>query len=735
MLQQNYQALVSIGRSLMSERNISKLCELILDEAQALTGADGGTLYLVDGQPAKQLKFAIVHNTSLDIRLAASNGDSIFPPVPLFDEQGAANNHHIAAHTAHAKTLINIEDAYSSTELDFSGTKAFDNAHNYRTQSVLAVPLLNDVNQLVGMMQLINAQDSNGNIVPFSTEIEPLVLSLAMYAATAIENRKISDGQRALLIELAATTNTEEIIERILDESMKLTYAEGGTLYLMNKAEGQNSGLKFEIIKNEKLDIYMGGQYGVDIPFADIPLYQEDGTENDHNVAAHTANTQDIVNIEDVYTNEEFDFSGAREFDKQTQYRTKSVLTFPLLNHRGEVIGVLQLLNARSPDTTEVIPFHDRYVPLLRGLALYAAIALNNQILVQDLKDLLDAFVKTIAKAIDAKSPHTSGHCQRVPLLMELIAEAACEDRTLFNDFELTAEEWYELRVSAWMHDCGKLATPDSVLEKSTKLHRMRDGIEAIEARFAALKFSKNVQYLQNCALHPEQKQHLTEEYEAAIQLLESDLEFVRTSNRGGEFMAEENKQRIRDIAKYQWPDANEDWHPMLSEDEVHNLCIERGTLSQEERQVINDHMKVTIDMLEGLPFPKQLQRVPEYAGGHHEKMNGSGFPRGLTREQMSVPARMMAVADIFEALTAKDRPYKDPMKISTSLNIMRKMVDDQHIDPDIYQLFVTSKVWEKYAKRILAPEQLDVTDITPYLLTNEELATINEKLSQLKAS
>jgi len=713
----NYQSIVTIGRSLISERNITKLCELILDEAQSLTGADGGTLYLVDAQPAQYLKFAIVHNQSLNTRLIANAGESVFPPIPLYEVDGEINQHHVAAFTAHAKTLINIDDAYDDTQFDFSGAKAFDKEHDYRTQSILAVPLLNDMNQLIGMLQLINAIDpASGDIIPFAEEVEPMVMSLAMFAATAIENRTVSDSQKELLIELAATKDTQEIIERILDEAKSLTHSEGGTLYLMHHEEGKPPTLKFEIIKNGKLNIHMGGKHGPSIPFPGIDLLLGDGQPNEHNVAAHSANTKSIINIPDVYQSNEFDFSGARKFDEQTNYRTKSVLTFPLLNHQDEVIGVLQLINAHHPDTDHIIPFSEKYIPLLKGLALYAAIALNNQILVQDLKNLLDAFVKTIAKAIDAKSPHTSGHCQRVPLLMELMAEAACKDNLTFPDFKLNDDEWYELRVSAWMHDCGKLATPDSVLDKSTKLHKMRDGIETIETRFSALKQWKHRQYLEQLIEHPDQKDSLHQSLNKEIEVLDSDLDFVRSSNKGGEFMSDESKQRILQIAQLKWPNQNEEWLPMLDEDEIYNLCIERGTLTQEERQIINNHMVVTIDMLEGLPFPKQLQRVPEYAGGHHEKMDGSGFPRGLTRDQMSIPARMMAIADIFEALTAKDRPYKDPMKISVSLNIMRRMVEDNHIDPDLYELFVRSRVWEKYAKRVLSPEQLDVEDISAFL-------------------
>ena len=722
MLHSNYQSLVKVGRSLISERNITKLCELILDEAQLLTRADGGTLYLANKQPAEALNFSIVHNHSLNFRLIASPGESVFPAIKLFEDNGDINQSHVAAFTAHAKTLINIEDAYDDTQFDFTGAKKFDKENDYRTKSILAVPLLNDMNQLIGMLQLINAIDEDtGEICRFSQELEPLISSLASFAAVAIENRTVSDSQKALLIELAATSDTEEIIERILHEAKSLTHSEGGTLYLMNSDGDGKSTLNFEIINNDKLDIHMGGKTGTLIPFPGIPLIEEDGQLNEHNVAAYSANSKKVVNIPDVYLSKEFDFSGARKFDEQTHYRTKSVLTLPLLNHQQDVIGVLQLINSRHPDTDHVIPFSDRYTPLLKGLALYAAIALNNQILVQDLKNLLDAFIRAIAKAIDAKSPHTSGHCQRVPLIMELIAEAGCEDTEIFKDFTLNEDQWYELRVSAWMHDCGKLATPDTVLNKSKKLEKMMDGMATVEARFATVKQTKKVEYLAALIAQPESQIPLLENYELCIKEIDDDLDFIRVSNKGGEFMKEESKQRVIEIAKIKWTDANGELQPILNEDEVYNLCIERGTLTMEERQIINNHMTVTIDMLEELPFPKNLKRVPEYAGGHHEKMNGSGFPKGLTRDQMSIPARMMAIADIFEALTAKDRPYKDPMKISLSLNIMKRMVEDGHIDPDLYELFVKGRVWEKYAKRVLSPDQLDITDIEPYLLNTTQ--------------
>ncbi|MGH8335991.1 MAG: HD-GYP domain-containing protein, partial [Gammaproteobacteria bacterium] len=320
---------------------------------------------------------------------------------------------------------------------------------------------------------------------------------------------------------------------------------------------------------------------------------------------------------------------------------------------------MLQLVNARDAKTGETVPFAKSLEPIVAALASSAAIALDNQILLQDHKELLNSFIQVIAQAIDAKSFHTSAHCQRVPVLTELIAQAACESATgPLKDFDLDENEWYELRVASWMHDCGKLATPDYVLDKATKLHLLIDGIDTVRARFAALKAQHEITVLKRVIADPAQAEALQQGLQADLASLDADCAFIEKANVGGEFMRPEDQARVRQIAELRWVDQKGVEQPMLSEQEVKFLCIERGTLSFEERQKINDHMKVTIQMLESLPFPKNLRRVPEYAGGHHEKMDGTGFPRGLKREQMSWPARMMAIADIFEALTSSERPY-----------------------------------------------------------------------------
>lgn len=719
-----YRRLLRTAQKIAAEKDVYRLCEMILAEAQDITGADGGTFYLVrqnENGRDDYLDFVIVRNTSLGIGGAGhARQQNTFPVLPLFEKLNEfarkANEHNIAACAYHHRALINVEDAYSEQRFDFSGTRAFDQQAGYHSQSFLAVPLIGDNKRVIGVFQLINAIDpASKKITSFPAAIEPAIQALSVFAAVALDNQMLAEQQKDLLIELACEPNTRALIERILREAKLLTNADGGTLYLL-KDDLQAPRLEFALVLNDTLKINMGGTNGDAVTLPPVPLYLEDGRDNHSTVATCAALQRRVVNIENAYNNSDFDFSGTRDFDQKTGYRSHSFLAAPLLNHENDVVGVLQLINARDPHTNEVIAFSERTESLVSALASYAAIALTNLILVQELKNLLDAFIRCIAQAIDAKSRHTSAHCQKVPLLMEMIAQAANDDDTVFREFTLNDDEWYELRVAAWLHDCGKLATPDSVLDKATKLHLMQDGIETINVRFAALQQQKRADFYEALANTSDSRANLQKIFDSEVATLEADRLFINTANKGGEFMAPEAKERVRAIAAQQWLDAEGKSQPLLTEEEVCNLCIERGTLTSEERNIINNHMAVTIDMLESLPFPKKLRRVPEYAGGHHEKMDGTGFPRGLKREEMSLPARMMAIADIFEALTARDRPYKPPMKISQALSILKKMRQDNHIDPDLFELFVRSRVWEKYARSSLLPEQLDIEDGAAYI-------------------
>lgn len=498
--------------------------------------------------------------------------------------------------------------------------------------------------------------------------------------------------------------DTLRLCEVILDEARLLARADGGMLYLLDDGAGARAPqLECVLLRWPALVLCQGGAGGVPVTAAPVAIT---GT------SLHPA-VRAVLSGEVLVGPQPGELAGV---PPDMREQVEHSLVVPLLNHGREVLGVLQLFNARDAETAEVTDFPPRLLALVSGVANYAAIALHNVLLVQEMEQLLDAFIKVIARAVDEKSSHTSGHCQRVPLLTELLAGAACEDQQQYADFSLTDDEWYELRVAAWLHDCGKLTTPDSVLDKSTKLHTLHDRIDEVATRFAVLR----VQYQAECAAavadEPQAEEALTEMLARTLETLADELAFLRRINVGSERMAEADQQRVREIAMREWRDAEGQRQPLLTEEEVAALCIVRGTLTPAERDIINNHIQVTLDMLESLPFPRKLRRVPEYAGGHHERIDGTGFPRGLTGEQMSLPARMMAIADVFEALTAHDRPYKPPMKISEALGILRRMRDARHIDAGLYELFIRARVWESYALQVLDPAQLDVSDASPYL-------------------
>ncbi len=707
---EQYRHLLLVARKLAAQHEVGRLCEIILDEAMQLTNADGGTLYLLEGYgDTTRLEFAILRNYSLGLRQNSASSGFSYTAVPLFVDD-AANHANVASHCAISGQVINITDVYNEAGFDFSGTRKFDQQFGYRTCSVLTLPLLTDGGELIGVLQLLNARDAGGKVKAFATDEVPVIAALSEFAAVAVQKQRALHDQQELLITLAGEPTTQRMLVKILQQAQSIAHADGGTLYLLREIDGRPV-LDFRLMRNESLAIDLGS--GGELPsLQPIELYLADGQENHHHIAAHTALSKQLVNIPDSYdvTVGDFDFSGTHAFDQEHGYRSVSLLSIPLLNHSDDVIGVLQLVNAQNPQSGQVTAFSPQLEPLLKALASYAAIALNNLLLVQEHKNLLNAFIQTIAKAIDAKSKHTSGHCQRVPLLTKLLAEAACADENKFADFKLDDDGWYELHVASWLHDCGKLATPDFILDKSSKLHTLHDRIHNIEARFAALRQQMQAEYWQlRCSLEStEERAVLEQQHAQQILKLTEQLDFLRQTNQGSRPMTAADCQRVAEIAAMRWPDADGEQQNMLTEDEVYNLCIERGTLNKEERQVINDHIVVTIDMLNELPFPRKLSRVPEYAGGHHEKVDGSGFPKGLTGEQMSLPAKMMAIADIFEALTAKDRPYKDPMPVSKALQIMQGMSESGHIDKDLYELFVQARVWRTYGEQELMPEQLD---------------------------
>jgi HD-GYP domain-containing protein (c-di-GMP phosphodiesterase class II) len=526
--------------------------------------------------------------------------------------------------------------------------------------------------------------------------------------ATSDEKVKSLELLYRVGIALSAERNKDRLLEMILLEAKTLCNADGGTLYLRT----DDDHLKFAIMRTDSLGIALGGTTGTPITFPPIPMMDLiTGQPNHKNVATAAALLKRSVNIPDAYHAAGFDFTGTKAFDAKNNYRSKSLLAIPLVNGEDRVIGVLQLLNSRDPSTSELMPFADEHQRIVEALASQAGIALDNQLLLEGQRVLLESFIKAIASAIDSKSAHTGGHCERVPILTEMLAQAACDATTgSLAGFELTEEEWYELRIAAWMHDCGKVTTPVHVMDKSTKLETIFDRIEIVRARFEILKRDAEIEWLRALGAPGADPGALKAVYDAKVAELEGELALIEKSNIGGEFLEPEKQAKIAEVGRRTLVQGQSP-RALLSADEVKNLTISRGTLTAEERLIINGHMVQTISMLEALPFPRSLRRVPEYAGGHHEKMDGTGYPRGLFAGDMSVPARLMAIADVFEALTAQDRPYKSAKKLSETMRIMGFMKRDNHLDPDLFDLFVSSGVYRDYAKRYLPEALIDEVD------------------------
>ena len=515
---------------------------------------------------------------------------------------------------------------------------------------------------------------------------------------------------------LSAEKNINKLLEMILEYAKDLSRADAGTLYILDDDEKH---LRFEIMQNDTLNTRMGGTSGVDITLPKVPLYVK-GKPNHSNVSSYTALTGETVNIPDVYEAKGFDFTGPKEYDTATGYRSTSMLVIPMKNHENKIIGVLQLLNSKMSETGKVSEFSKEYVDLVASLASQAAVALTNTQLIQDLENLFYAFIKSIATAIDEKSPYTGGHINRVVDLTMMMAEEINKiDQDPFADFYFSDDELEELRLAAWMHDVGKITTPEYVVDKSSKLETIFDRIKLIETRFQVIAKCNENEYLQRkmelMQNHPVEEaniKRLDEALDKQLKVLEDDFNFVKACNQSTEFMSDDKIDHIKEIAAKKYV-SSEGEQPYLTEEEVENLCIRKGSLTAEERKIIENHASMTKKILNELPFPAKLARVPEYASAHHEKLDGSGYPLGLSEKELPLQSRIMVIADIFEALTAKDRPYKEPMNLSQAIKILGFLKKDRHIDPDIHDLFLERRLFHEYAQKEMAPEQIDEVEIT----------------------
>jgi len=554
-------------------------------------------------------------------------------------------------------------------------------------------------------------------------------------------------------IALSSEQDMDVLMERILTTAQEFCNAEGGTLYLMDPEHNQ---LIFSVLRNDKLGIRMGGtSEKKTTPFPPLYLYDPETNEPNHsNISTYAALTEQIVNVKDAYDDSTpFDFSGTHKFDESSGYRSKSFLTVPLKTRTGQVVAVLQLINARA-SSGETIPFSKSVQRLVEALASHAAVAIDNQLLLTSQRNLLESFLEVIARAIDDKSLYTGAHCQRVPVIARMMAFAAEMDQDgPFKDFELSDNDWYAFHLASWMHDCGKMKIPEYILDKATKLETVNNRIHEIRARFEILYRDAHIEYLKKRLASAAPKEQLLGEFNARIKKLEDDFSFLAASNLGYTPLSDDDIQRIYEIGKQTYyrhfdktlglswdemdrikdnmPPKVNPKEPLLEDrpdhvfggcnrGEVHNLIIPRGTLTAEESKKINSHIDATIEMLKEIPFPSYVKNVVEYAAGHHEHMDGTGFPNHLKRNQMSIPARILGLADVFEALSASDRPYKKVKTLSEIVAIMSDMAKGGHLDPDLFNLFLTSGVYREYAEQYMQPEQLDDVNAEAYLVPSE---------------
>jgi len=513
---------------------------------------------------------------------------------------------------------------------------------------------------------------------------------------------------------LSVEKNIHKLLEMIVDEARSLTNADAGTLYILDQ---KNNCLQFQILQSDSMKVRLGGTSGKKVDLPSVPLTDDQGNPNHTNVSSHVALTGETISIPDVYDADGFDFSGPREYDKTTGYRSKSMLVIALQNHENEIIGVLQLLNAQDQDSGEVISFSPDDIELVVSLASQAAVALTNSQLIQNLTDLFYAFIKSIATAMDEKSPFTGGHINRVVDLTMMIADLINDtEKPPFENIHFNDDEMEELRLAAWMHDIGKITTPEIIVDKATKLHAFIDRIEFIETRFELIAatiendfLKRKLELVDSGEWNSQVRAELDGQKAHQLDVLSQDFDFLRIVNQGNEFLTDQKFQQLNAIAMktYQY---NGSQRPYLNADELKNLRIRKGTLTQDEREIIENHAEVTFKMLNELPFPKTYEMVPEYAAGHHEKLDGSGYPRNLREEQLPLQSRIMAVADIFEALTAKDRPYKKPMKLTQAIKILSVLKEERHIDPNLHDLVVNSDLLKQYARTHMKPDQIDIT-------------------------
>ncbi len=457
----------------------------------------------------------------------------------------------------------------------------------------------------------------------------------------------------------------------------------------------------------------------------------------------------EIVNLESAYLYNDVNTENLAAFDAAMEYNSSSLLSVPICGRNKKVLAVIELINAQDRKGRN-IEFSLDDISAINAFSASLGLLLEGNEKTKNFSQLLESFIEVLAKAIDYKSPYTGVHCQRVPIITRMITTAVIQDDgPAFKEFNLSETDWYALHIASWLHDCGKITTPEYILDKATKLETIYNRIHEVRNRFEILRRDAHIEYLKKRLIEADTKENLEKSFENEVKQLEEDFDHVAKCNIGDTPLLKEDVEKLKEISKksftryfsrikgLSWAELNnienkdlfdkpaqeyliqnrmDQRYSQFNIGELYNLSVVSGTINAEERKKINDHIIMTIEMLKSIPFPKELDKIIEYAGGHHERIDGKGYPNGLTGDEMSIPTKIMAIADIFEALTSVDRPYKVPKKLSQVLSIMQDMKNTGHIDPDIYEVFIKSKVYREYAKQYLQKEQLDEFNDEIYL-------------------
>ena len=468
-------------------------------------------------------------------------------------------------------------------------------------------------------------------------------------------------------IALSREKDDDKLLRLILQEAMDMTSCDGGTLYVY---DGEN--LRFRIMITKSLQYDKGGKNDpVDLP--PVPMRRT-------HVCACSAMEKKLINIPDVYEHtEEYDFSGPKNYDKMTGYRTQSMLVVPMEDEHGDVIGVLQLINAKDQEGN-TIPFRKKYEKVIASLASQTAICLTNMKQSREIMELLDSFVRVMSTAIDARTPYNANHTKNMVRYGEKFLQYL---RDIGHEWQMDKQQEKEFLMSVWLHDIGKLVIPLGVMDKET---RLGNRLPQVEHRFEKIALLLELSFVKG--------ELSAEEWQAEKERLAENREAILSANKAG-FLPDETVEKVKEIALRTFVDTDGAEKTFLTEEELTCMLIRKGTLSDEERKIMQSHVIMTEKFLNEVHFPKRFSNVTRWASSHHELLNGKGYPRQLSQDEIEKEVRLLSILDVFDALTARDRPYKPPMPTEKALFVLKDMVKFGELDGEMLQLFENSRAWE----------------------------------------